>query len=164
MALVLTADANPGTATWVDESTLAGGLSSVQTRIQVADLGSGTTTGTVLFGDSIPAETVVLGGFLRLNADPAVAGGSTISAINVTLGAQTYNVFTTLDVFGETGAPKYLTPFSNALDFSGLPLLSTTSGQAGYVVTVTGPGADLDQITAFDITIGVLVSKTLTVP
>ena len=163
MALVLTADANPGTATWSDASGL--GITSIQTRIQVADLGSGTTTGTVLFGDSIPAETVVLGGFLRLNADPAVAGGSTISAINVTLAAQTsYNVFTTLDVFGETGAPKYLTPFSNSLDFTSLPLLSTTSGQAGYVVTVTGPGADLDQITAFDITVGVLVSKTLTVP
>ena len=92
MALVLTADANPGTSAWVDESTLAGGLSTVQTRIQLADLGSGTSTGTVLFGDTIAANRVIIGSFFHLNANP-VAGG-TVAEINVTLSE-------TLEAIGE---------------------------------------------------------------
>ena len=165
MALVLTADANPGTATWVDESTLAGGLSSVQTRIQLADLVGGTTTGAVPFGLSIPADRVIMGAFFRLNADPAVALGSTIAAINVSVAQGTFNLITSLDVFGETGAPKYLTPFSNSADFTTPLLVSATAGQPAYQISVTGPGADLDEITAFDITVGVIVSGLLlTVP
>lgn len=163
MALVLTADANPGTATWVDESTLAGGLSSVQTRIQLADLGSGTSTGAVPFGLSIPADRVIMGAFLRLNADPT--SGGTVASINVAVAQGTSNLITSLDVFGETGAPKYLTPFSNSGDFTAPLLVSATAGQPAYQISVTGPGADLNQITAFDITVGVIVSGLLlTVP
>jgi len=163
MALVLTADANPGTATWVDESTLAGGLSSVQTRIQLADLGSGTSTGAVPFGLSIPADRVIMGAFLRLNANPT--SGGTIAAINVAVAQGTFNLITSLDVFGETGAPKYLTPFSNSADFTTPLLVSATAGQPAYQISVVGPGADLNQITAFDITVGVIVSGLLlTVP
>lgn len=163
MALVLTADANPGTATWVDESTLAGGLSSVQTRIQLVDLGAGTTTGVVSFGVSIPAERVVLGAFLRLNGNPT--SGGTVASIDVSVAQGGANLITSLDVFGATGAPKYLTPFTDAADFTVPPLVSATAGQPAYQISVTGPGADLNQITAFDITVGVIVSGLLlTVP
>ena len=159
-------DATNGVLSYFNGSNLVAlpyGLSTVQTRVQLADLGSGTTTGAVAFGDSIAANTVVLGGFLHLNADPT--SGGTVAGINVSLAQGAANMFTSVDIFGETGAPKYLTPFSNAADFTGVPLLSSTAGQPAYQIAVTGPGADLNQITAFDITLGLIVSTlTVTVP
>lgn len=150
---------------WFGEHVKAQQSNVVKQRVQLADLPAATDTGLTGFGNTLAANTVITGMALYLHADPTV-GASGITGIyvssgfgNVGLSAGT-TLITTLDLFGETGSPKYLDSSTNAADFAaGSVFTRHDTMQPFYQIAATG--ANLDQLTAFDITLFLFVSSTV---
>lgn len=151
-------------STWIGEHVKSRQTNVRKIRLQLADMPAALTTGSVAFGAAIPANTVVTGGLLYLNVDPN-AGASGITALSISLGLGNAgltlgsNIFSTIDVIGETGSPKYLDGFTNLSDFSIGPFAIPVAGTGFYDVTAVG--ANLDQMTALDFTIILFVSNTV---
>lgn len=84
MPVILQADANPGTAQWVDQNTLSfgGAIQSIQKRVQLADIAVANTTVNVPFDDAVPAGATVIGATLYRTA---LATGGGVSSCNVSL-------------------------------------------------------------------------------
>ena len=180
------AGANPrqlvATADGVEVQTLGGALTkiigsntepfktSVQ-RIQLANLPSATQTGTQFFGPTLPANQLVLGGLVYLNA-AVNAGQSGITLVQCGLGvgnvSASDNIQVTADVtVFNSGSPlsgpypRYLHAYTTPSDFfTGLGALGVQS-QAFY--TISAQGANLDQLSAFDVTF-VMVVADLVLP
>ena len=109
MPLVLQTDTNPGQAQWAELS--ASGATSIQKRVQLADLPADTTfNGT--FDDAIPANAVILGATYIVTAAPTGGG---VTSVELTTGR-----------FPETPA-GFLVPASQLVGASvGYPTLTAT--------------------------------------
>jgi hypothetical protein len=145
-------------ATYVIVGNAGMNVTARQIQVQLADLPAGvTTTGTLPLGASIPADTLLIGAFVRLNATTDV-GASGITAINVTLGAGGTNIITTLDLLAAPPtAPSYETGATT--DYHEMPMPTSLAAIPLYEIVSTG--ANLDQLVAFDITIYMLVSDLI---
>jgi hypothetical protein len=166
MPLILTADTNPGDASWEDSATLGLGYEVIQQRIQQADLPAAASTGTTFFGAAIPAGKVVLGGLIYLNEDVDV-GASGITSVAVVSGvgegsaADSCQVTADINLVGETDTPKYLHAYNDPSEFlSGVGAVAVQSN-AFYGITASGGSATLSDLVAFDITIVMVLADAI---
>jgi hypothetical protein len=164
MPLILTTETNPGSAEWTDSADLGLGFEVIQQRIQLSDLPAATSTGTTFFGPNVPAGKVVVGGLIYMNSDVDV-GASGITSVKVFSGvgevsaADSCPVTEDLQLVGETSTPKFLHAYNDPTDFQkGVGAIAVDS-QAFY--EITADNANLDQLTAFDITVVLLLSSTV---
>lgn len=125
----------------------------MEATVQLADLPSDPAA-LVQLG-TLPANQPVVGVFLKVNADPD-PGASGISSLKCGISGAGVT-FMDVNIFGDVGSPLYHTSSSDPGDFEELPHVHPTS--VAFYYTLLAVGADLDQMTAFDVTFYVLVAN-----
>jgi hypothetical protein len=127
----------------------------IETQVTLADLPAATTSGIVVMG-TVDASRPVIGAFIKLNADPDV-GASGVTALDLSFAYGTDNLCVTLDIFGETGSPKFYSSLTNPSEFNTLPHVVNATATAVYSIDATG--GNLSAMTAFDVTFYILVAN-----
>lgn len=151
MPFVLQTDTNPGVAAWTELSAV--GATSIQKRIQLADLPSAVSLATT-FDSAIPANGVILGATFIVTAAPTGGGVSTVELVTGRFPELPAGFLVpAAELVGHAAGYPTLTatPVSGlaAGMLSGGPTLDGTAWVP--YITLTGD-VNLDTLTAFDIT------------
>ena len=149
MPVILQADANPGTASWVDQSTIAGALTSIQKRVQLADVQVAATTASINFDDAIPAGSVVLGVQIYVTTNLGGGGATSGSASLVTPAPQSFTLALSSDILlAPTGR---LIPLINGPGTLSDGLVAIYTADSTPVISITSD-VNLDTLTGLDVT------------
>ena len=157
MPVILQADADPGTASWVDQSTIAGAVSVLQKRIQLADIAVAATETTIDFDADVPAASLVFGAQIYLTTEMAGGGVATGTGTISTLVANgdpiTANFLLSVNLLTSTAALGGFiagqTPAANSIQNG---LLSPYVVTPGTPFVTISADVNLDTLTQFDAT------------